>query len=98
MGESYSSADMQSVYSKAPADWASVCVCVCVNIYIYIINCGVQVDLSYKSTLRFLAQNSELDRYLLLRLTSKHTVGYVKSKLYQPYMKHANLTYQSLYL
>ena len=39
--ESYPSALMQSVYSTAPSDWASVCVCVCVLVvpikaYIYI--------------------------------------------------------------
>ena len=28
--EPYSSAEIQSVYSTAPADWTSVCVCVCV--------------------------------------------------------------------
>ena len=44
LGGSYPSVEVQSVYSTAPVDWASVCVyvcmcvCVCVCIYIYILS------------------------------------------------------------
>ena len=36
MGGSYPSAEKQSVYSTAPADWANIYVCACVYIYIYV--------------------------------------------------------------
>ena len=39
-------------------------------------NSDVQVDMTYKSISRFLAQNSGFDFYLLYRSTPKHSVGY----------------------
>ena len=39
MGGSYPSAEVQSVYSTAPADWASVCVCVCVYVSVCVCVC-----------------------------------------------------------
>ena len=44
MEDSYLSAEMQSVYSKASADWAIyMCVCVCVCVCVYdILKCDVE--------------------------------------------------------
>ena len=36
LGKPYSSADVQSVYSTAPADWATLCLCLSVRLSLYI--------------------------------------------------------------
>ena len=36
LGRSYPSADLQSVYSTAEADWAKACVCLCLCVCIYV--------------------------------------------------------------
>ena len=36
-----------------------------ITVFSFAVNCGLQVDLAYKSTSRFLVQTSGLDQYLL---------------------------------